>query len=71
MKIAVAVGSARRFVAGDPDIQLMDVLAGRLIDAQFLNDLPAGIDPCGENGEFHRSMMADDIDSESEAPTTS
>ena len=33
MKIAVAVGSARRFVAGDPDIQLVDVLAGRLIDA--------------------------------------
>src|SRR6266446_4382794 len=33
MKIAVAVGSARRFVTGDPDIQLMDVLAGRLIDA--------------------------------------
>lgn len=33
MKIAVAAGSARRFVAGDPDIQLMDVLAGRLVDA--------------------------------------
>jgi class 3 adenylate cyclase/tetratricopeptide (TPR) repeat protein len=33
MKIAVAVGPARRFVAGDPNIQLMDVLAGRLIDA--------------------------------------
>jgi uncharacterized protein (TIGR00290 family) len=27
--------------------------AGREYDAQFLNDLPAGIDPCGENGEFH------------------
>ena len=33
MKIAAAVGSARRFVVGDPDIQLIDVLAGRLIDA--------------------------------------
>src|SRR5205823_813122 len=33
MKIAVAVGSARRFVVGDSDIQLIDVLAGRLIDA--------------------------------------
>jgi adenylate cyclase len=32
MKVAVAVGSARRFLAGDPEIQLMDVLAGRLID---------------------------------------
>lgn len=33
LKVAVAVGSARRFVVGDPDIQLLDVLAGRLIDA--------------------------------------
>ena len=32
MKIAVAVGTARRFVVGDPDIQLIDVLAGRLVD---------------------------------------
>lgn len=27
--------------------------AGRLYDASFLNDLPEGVDPCGENGEFH------------------
>ena len=33
MKAAVAVGAARRFLAGDPDIQVMDVLAGRMIDA--------------------------------------
>lgn len=26
---------------------------GRKIDSSFLNDLPAGVDPCGENGEFH------------------
>lgn len=26
---------------------------GRKIDRSFLNDLPAGVDPCGENGEFH------------------
>ncbi|MEP7112940.1 MAG: adenylate/guanylate cyclase domain-containing protein, partial [Ilumatobacteraceae bacterium] len=32
IKVAVAVGNARRFVVGDPAIQLMDVLAGRLID---------------------------------------
>ncbi len=32
LKIAVACGDARRFVVGDPDIQLIDVLAGRLID---------------------------------------
>lgn len=26
---------------------------GRIIDESFLNDLPANVDPCGENGEFH------------------
>ena len=27
--------------------------AGREYDRAFLQDLPAGVDPCGENGEFH------------------
>jgi uncharacterized protein (TIGR00290 family) len=27
--------------------------AGRVIDEDFLNDLPDNVDPCGENGEFH------------------
>jgi uncharacterized protein (TIGR00290 family) len=27
--------------------------AGREYDREFLRSLPAGIDPCGENGEFH------------------
>lgn len=27
--------------------------AGRIIDRDFLKDLPSGVDPCGENGEFH------------------
>ena len=27
--------------------------AGRQFDEKFLNDLPSGIDPCGEHGEFH------------------
>ena len=26
---------------------------GRAFDAALLEDLPSGIDPCGENGEFH------------------
>jgi len=26
---------------------------GRLLDADFLRDLPPGVDPCGENGEYH------------------
>ena len=32
--------------------------AGRQFDANLLNDLPAGIDPCGENGEFHSFVYA-------------
>ena len=27
--------------------------AGRVIDRDFIKDLPKGVDPCGENGEFH------------------
>jgi uncharacterized protein (TIGR00290 family) len=27
--------------------------AGQVFDSQFVKRIPAGIDPCGENGEFH------------------
>jgi uncharacterized protein (TIGR00290 family) len=27
--------------------------AGKIIDRNFISDLPANVDPCGENGEFH------------------
>ena len=27
--------------------------AGRELDESFFRDLPGGVDPCGENGEFH------------------
>jgi uncharacterized protein (TIGR00290 family) len=32
--------------------------AGRLIDEEFLASLPADVDPCGENGEFHSFVFA-------------
>lgn len=32
--------------------------AGRRFDAELLAELPAGIDPCGENGEFHTCVVA-------------
>lgn len=32
--------------------------AGRRFDATLLADLPDGIDPCGENGEFHTCVTA-------------
>lgn len=33
--------------------QLDRAFAGRTFDQSFIADLPAGVDPCGENGEFH------------------
>ena len=33
VKVAVAVGEVHRFVVGDPDVQLIDVLAGALMDS--------------------------------------
>jgi uncharacterized protein (TIGR00290 family) len=33
--------------------QLSEVFLGREFDESFLADLPAGVDPCGERGEFH------------------
>ena len=32
--------------------------AGRQFDAQLLEDLPPGVDPCGERGEFHSFAYA-------------
>lgn len=34
---------------------------GRSLDADFLADLPPGVDPCGENGEFHTFCHAGPI----------
>jgi adenylate cyclase len=54
IKVAVAVGSARRFVVGDPEVQLLEVLAGALID-----DL-AATEHVAEKGDvvLDRSAMA-------------
>jgi len=38
--------------------QLPDTFVGRMYDAQFLNDLPDAVDPCGERGEFHTFCFA-------------
>ena len=37
--------------------QLDGSFAGRWFDAEFLADLPAGVDPLGENGEFHTCVV--------------
>lgn len=33
--------------------QLDRAFAGRTFDRSLIDDLPTGVDPCGENGEFH------------------
>jgi diphthamide synthase (EF-2-diphthine--ammonia ligase) len=38
--------------------QLPESFVGRHYDATLLADLPTGIDPCGENGEFHTFCFA-------------
>jgi len=44
------------------DTQQLDAaFCGRDFDAAFLADLPAGVDPCGENGEFHTCVHAGPI----------
>jgi uncharacterized protein (TIGR00290 family) len=35
------------------DAYLDQSRCGILMDEKFIADLPAGVDPCGENGEFH------------------
>ncbi|MFZ2159732.1 MAG: ATP-binding protein [Bradyrhizobium sp.] len=44
--------------------------AGRRFDAELLADLPDGIDPCGENGEFHTCVVAGPMFSQRLAVTT-
>jgi uncharacterized protein (TIGR00290 family) len=43
-----------RAIAACVDPRVLDSsFAGRELDESFFADLPAGVDPCGENGEFH------------------
>lgn len=43
----------RAYVTCVDTSQLDRSFAGRTYDRQMLEALPAGVDPCGENGEFH------------------
>jgi diphthamide synthase (EF-2-diphthine--ammonia ligase) len=45
-------GLRARLTCVDPK-QLPAGFAGRDFDAALLADLPVGVDPCGERGEFH------------------
>ena len=48
----IAGGLVAHLTAVDP-ARIPSELAGRRFDAALLAELPAGADPCGENGEFH------------------
>jgi len=44
------------------DSEVLDgAFVGRVFDEQLLSDLPSGVDPCGENGEFHSFVYAGPI----------
>ena len=47
-------------VCVDPRV-LDPSFAGRAYDKQLLAELPDGVDPCGENGEFHTFVSAGPI----------
>lgn len=50
-------GLRARVTCVDPRV-LPASFAGREFDQGFLADLPGGVDPCGENGEFHTFAWA-------------
>ena len=48
----IKLGFKTIVVAADAKLLNKDFV-GRIIDKDFLKDLPSNVDPCGENGEFH------------------
>ncbi|HUE14026.1 MAG TPA: ATP-binding protein [Planctomycetaceae bacterium] len=54
----LAAGLQAALTCVDPK-QLDARFVGRWFDADFLAELPAGVDPCGERGEFHTFCCAD------------
>ncbi len=53
----IDAGLRARLTCVDPRC-LPSAMAGRAFDAELLAELPAGVDPCGENGEFHSFAYA-------------
>ena len=53
----IASGQEAYLTCVDPNV-LPAEFAGRRFDQQLLDDLPFGVDLCGENGEFHSFVCA-------------
>jgi uncharacterized protein (TIGR00290 family) len=58
---AMIASGLEAFIATVDLKKLPATFAGRSFDKQLLADLPEGIDPCGENGEFHTCVVAGPI----------
>jgi uncharacterized protein (TIGR00290 family) len=56
----IAAGFEAILACVDPT-KLDRSFVGRTFDQQLLDDLPANVDPCGENGEFHTFVYAGPI----------
>jgi len=52
IRIIISLGFKAYVVCVDSAV-LDGSFTGDLVDEDFLDRLPAGVDPCGENGEFH------------------
>jgi uncharacterized protein (TIGR00290 family) len=53
----IGSGLRARLTCVDPRV-VPASFAGRAFDAALLEELPAGVDPCGERGEFHTFAWA-------------
>jgi uncharacterized protein (TIGR00290 family) len=53
----ISTGLRAKLVCVDPR-QISANFIGRDFDHKFLSEIPAGVDPCGENGEFHSFVHA-------------
>jgi uncharacterized protein (TIGR00290 family) len=65
----LAAGFEATLVCVDPHL-LDSSFAGRRYDERLLAELPPGVDPCGENGEFHTFVHGGPIFAESIACET-
>jgi diphthamide synthase (EF-2-diphthine--ammonia ligase) len=56
----ISAGLRAKLVCVDPQ-HISPSFIGRDFDKALLRDLPATVDPCGENGEFHSFVYAGPI----------
>jgi uncharacterized protein (TIGR00290 family) len=58
---AMLAGGLEAYIATVDLKKLSADFAGRKFNEQLLRELPDGVDPCGENGEFHTCVVAGPI----------